>query len=481
MTRTAKPASVSADEFSACCLPDGSLQEITGAGNVHAVTRRTTGEDHLEADHAELRWPGAPTSPRRLTATGSVTASATAREACARSLASSTLQVDFAADGKQGQARVVRATTPAGALDWEGPSQAAGREVTQRVHMTSQHWEATFGGENQLEELRGSGDAQFERRMGDAPPETGSSRDLLARFGPAGDWSTVDQTGDVALREPDRNARADAAHYDRLADTVALSGSVELSDSDSITTAQSATLHRSRKRISAQGSRGDDRNRFQHERPRDFAPGSGTHLGRPPRRQHRYRPCRLLRAMRASGKAIRSSKRRPSSWTGHARAHCERPSARHFPAGPVAAPQRPISARPASCPPTKPPVRKNEFWHAEAERMTYASDEGRAHLEKNVVAHSEQGSIHSDAMDLFFCAAGIRAAGTSPGASRRRAPCERCRSRSSAAGTGRQLVRAAGLGNVEVTPGGPPRHLLARRLHRRGRQIRALRRFPDRT
>jgi len=87
--------------------------------------------------------------------------------------------------------------------------------------------------------------------------------------------------------------------------------------------------------------------------------------------------------------------------------------------------------------------------------MTYASDEGRAHLEKNVFAHSEEGSIHSDAMDLFFSSsesaesatqkpttvpvaassgAGLRSTGGSPAGD----------------GGGRQLVRAVGLGNVQV-------------------------------
>ncbi len=80
--------------------------------------------------------------------------------------------------------------------------------------------------------------------------------------------------------------------------------------------------------------------------------------------------------------------------------------------------------------------------------MTYASDDGRAHLEKNVVAHSEQGSIHSDAMDLFFALPESAPPGpapvpvaASPATTASRSP----------AAAGRQLVRAVGLGNVAVT------------------------------
>ena len=81
-------------------------------GNVHALARRTTGEDRLNADRAVLELAGRANQPRRLTATGSVTASATRPGGLHQNLASSALQVDFAADGKQGQARIVRATTP---------------------------------------------------------------------------------------------------------------------------------------------------------------------------------------------------------------------------------------------------------------------------------------------------------------------------------------------------------------------------------
>ncbi len=336
---------ISADVLSAVLLPDGSLQEITGNGHVRAVTRRTTGEDHLEANHAELTMVGRTNQPGRLTATGNVTASATRPGGLRQSLASATLQVDFAADGKQGQAQVVRATTPAGVLDWEGTAQVAGREVTQRVHMTSQHWEATFGGENQLEELRGNGDAQFERRTGDAPPETGSSRDLLARFGPTGDWSTVDQTGDVALREPDRSARADAAHYDRLADSVALSGSVELSDSNSFTTALNATLRRSANEFHAQG-RVVTIEIASSTSATNFAPGpariSADHLDANTATSHSVYSKNARIWQGDSGRRSRDHR----AGSAHARAHCERPSASHFPAGPVATPQRPIPEQP---------------------------------------------------------------------------------------------------------------------------------------
>jgi lipopolysaccharide export system protein LptA len=436
-----EPTSISADELSAVLFPDGSLEEMTGAGNVHAVARRATGEDHLEADHAELEMVEHTNQLRQLTATGSVTAAATRPGGLRQNLASSTLQIDFAADSK-GQAHVLRATTPSGALDWEGPAEVAGRQVTQRVHMTSQHWEATFGGENQIEQLRGTGDARLERRIGNAPPETGSSRDLLARFSPDGDWSTVDQSGDVTLREPDRNARAEAAHYDRLADTVALSGSVELSSADSITTAQSATLHQTANEFHAQG-RVATIELASSASAADFAPG----------------PARIsadrLDANTATGHAVYSGSAR--LWQGDSVVEAESIELDRatrvltangrvraiFPQAQLAPPSGQSVAAKSTARPSASPI---DYWHAEAGRMTYASDEGRAHLEKSVVAHSEEGSIHSDAMDLFFSPAVSAPPGPAPvavAASRGAAP-------GSSGAAGRQLVRAVGLGNVQV-------------------------------
>ena len=241
-TAHGEPLLMAADEFSALLVPGGSITKVLAAGHVRADTHGAEGEKHLQSDRADIEMEGNSNQPRRLTATGAVTAAATRPGGLRENLASSTLQVDFAADGKHGQVHVASAMTPAGIVDWEGPAQSGGRTVTQRVHMTSQHWDASFSEENQLEQLRGSSGAQFERRLGNEPAVTGSSENLIARFTPSGDWSTIDQCGDVRLRVPDRTARANTAHYDRLADTVSLSGSVQLSDPDSITTAQSATL-----------------------------------------------------------------------------------------------------------------------------------------------------------------------------------------------------------------------------------------------
>ena len=83
--------------------------------------------------------------------------------------------------------------------------------------------------------------------------------------------------------------------------------------------------------------------------------------------------------------------------------------------------------------------------------MTYMSDEGRGRLEQSVVAHSDEGSIRSDAMDLFFSPPESGPQQPTPLAVASKSKSGVVSPSSSGAGTGRQLVRAAGLGNVEVT------------------------------
>lgn len=85
--------------------------------------------------------------------------------------------------------------------------------------------------------------------------------------------------------------------------------------------------------------------------------------------------------------------------------------------------------------------------------MRYASKEGRAHLEQNVHARSDQGTIRSDTMDLFFAPAPAsptadgtkpaRTAATSSEASARQIP-------PAARDTGQQLTHATGMGNVII-------------------------------
>ena len=99
-----------------------------------------------------------------------------------------------------------------------------------------------FAGENQLQQLTSSGGVEVTRQVGEGPEQSTSSRELTAKFSNAGEWSTIDQTGDVRFHEGSRTGQGDRAHLDRATNTATLTGSVILADATMRTTAQTATF-----------------------------------------------------------------------------------------------------------------------------------------------------------------------------------------------------------------------------------------------
>jgi lipopolysaccharide export system protein LptA len=106
-----------------------------------------------------------------------------------------------------------------------------------------------------------------------------------------------------------------------------------------------------------------------------------------------------------------------------------------FPQAPAADARQSISQKR----PNKP-----EFWHAEGNRLTYRSDEGRGRMEEKVQAHSEEGLMTSDAIDFFFAPAAASA--VPEGSTSAKSAGERPNGN----GTDQQLVRATAFGNVTV-------------------------------
>jgi hypothetical protein len=101
-------------------------------------------------------------------------------------------------------------------------------------------------------------------------------------------------------------------------------------------------------------------------------------------------------------------------------------------------PQAPVSHRQAGsgAQPAKP-----EFWHAQGEHLRYLSDDSRGRMEQNVTAHSVEGSMSAEAVDFFFAPRDTE----SPAPATAAAGAAQNRS-----GSGQQLVRASGFGNVNV-------------------------------
>jgi lipopolysaccharide export system protein LptA len=410
------------------------IEAIIAEGGVHAVARNSNGEDQLQADRVGTELYPVSNQPRLLVATGRVTARSN-RPGAVRNLETSMLRLEFTAPQNGGEARVKHAITPASTIEFQDSGTVSGKLVRELMRLSAQHLEADFSGENDLRELRGSESVQLERQIEGTSPQRTTSKEMLAQFAPGGGWSIVDQTGNVQLHQDNEIAQAERAHFERSSDMTLLEGSVILTDAISRTTARSALFHQTTNEFRATGRVATVETSSGGSQFVNFAPGPGRVSGE------------RLDANSAIGRAVYSGNAR--LWQGDSivegdvielnrRTHTVTATGQvHavFPQAPAAEPGQSSSRKG----PSKP-----EFWHAQGNRLTYQSDEGRGHMEEKVRAHSPEGLMTADAIDFFFAPAA--AAGIPNGIASAK-PADKLPNGN---GTDQQLVRATAFGSVNV-------------------------------
>jgi lipopolysaccharide export system protein LptA len=398
------PTALDADEISAALTPEGAVESIVATGNVHGSRNTSAGEDGIEAGRVQVDLVGRQNVPHLLTAGGGVTMTSHSATAAGgtRRVESEALEVHFAKNSRPGQAMLESVNTLAPArIEWQNiavPNSAAanGKPAKQTTRMRGQQMNLQFDGQNQLQQLVSSGGVEVTRQLGDGPEQATTSRELTANFSNTGEWSTIDQAGDVRFREGLRAGQGDRAHLDRATNTATLTGSVILSDATMRTTAQSATFTQGSNELRADGNVLSSELRA--------GTGSLTNLAAEP--AHVSAP--HLVADVAKGHAVYSGGSR--LWQGDsvieadtveldnpshvlvAREHVRGvfPEAAWTPKGgpPAGAPTRPGTA----------------LWHVRGGLLTYWGSESRARLEQDATANSAESSIHANQIDLYFSA-----------------------------------------------------------------------------
>jgi lipopolysaccharide export system protein LptA len=294
-----------------------------------------------------------------------------------------------------------------------------GKPVPQSTRMAGNRMNLSFDGQNQLQQLVSSGGVEVTRRLGDAPDETTVSRELTAKFDKAGEWTTIDQTGDVHFHDAPRMGQGDRAHVDRATNTVALDGSVIFADGTTRTTAQSAAFAQGANTLRADG----------HVLTTDLHPAGASisNLAQEPA----HISAEHLVADTARGHAVYSGKGR--LWQGQSVIEgdtIELNSPTHillvkghvrgvFPQAawspkPGEAPGQASSqtARPAKkSPPGQAAHPSTELGHVRGGLLTYWETESRGRIEQDARVDSEQGSIQANQIDLYFSDSGA-ASGT---------------------------------------------------------------------
>ena len=293
------PLLLSADEIVSQLRADGSMESIVATGNVHGTRNTPVGGDGIDAGRVQVDLATRDNVPRLLTASNGVTLTSTSASfnGGTRHVESDALEIHFSSSSRPGQALMESVNTLAPArVEWQSVALVKGNPVPQLTRMAGQRMSLKFDGQNTLQELASTGGVEVTRKLGDAPDQTTVSRELIAKFDKAGEWTNIDQTGDVRFHDAQRAGQGDRARLDRATNTVTLDGSVIFSDATTRTTAQSVSF--------APGT-----NILARRRPRvdhGYAPqlggqhfqsraGARAHFGGTPRHGHSARACGLLR------------------------------------------------------------------------------------------------------------------------------------------------------------------------------------------
>ena len=396
------PISLEADQISTTMNAEGSMENLLANGNVRGSRKSPQGEDEIAAGSIQVALATVANVPRLLTARNGVTMTSRGATSAGgtRRLETDGLEVHFAKNSREGQALLESVNTLAPAnIEWQNISAPQGKSgsakpVKQLMRLRGQQMNLQFGGQNQLQQLNSSGGVEVTRQTGDGQEQATSSRELTAKFSNTGDWSTIDQSGDVHFHDASRTGQGDRAHLDRATNTATLSGSVLLADPTMRTTAQSATFTQGSNELRADGN----------VLSTELSGGTGgVNLAPEPA----HVSAAHLVADIARGHATYSGSSR--LWQGESvieadTIELDNPTRILVARGHVRGlfPQA-QAARPVKSSPGPPPARKGAtLWHVKAGTLTDWGSESRARLEQDASAESPEGSIHANQIDLYF-------------------------------------------------------------------------------
>ncbi len=408
------PLTLSADEIVSGLRADGSVESIVATGNVHGTRNTPVGEDGIEAGRVQVDLATRDNVPRLLTASSGVTLTSTnaSFNGGTRHVQSDALEIHISHDSRSGQNFLESVNTLAPArVDWQNVALVSGKPVPQSTRMSGKQMNLKFGGQNVLQQLASTGSVEVTRKLGDAPEETTASRELMAKFDKTGEWSTIDQTGDVHFHDALRAGQGDRAHVDRGTNVVTLDGSVVFADATTRTTAQSASFAQGAGALRADG----------HVLTTDLHPNSAVSLSNLAQEPAHISAEHLV-ADTVRGHAVYSGKGR--LWQGQSviegdTIELDSPTHILLVKGQVRGvfPQAAYNPKPGEAPSANPSTSAKssagkspgqathpgtQLGRVRGGLLTYWETESRGRIEQDARVDSEQGSIQANQIDLYF-------------------------------------------------------------------------------
>ncbi len=393
-------STVSADSFVAHFASSGWIEKVEAIGAVRGRLDRAEQKDQFEATRMDLGfWPRVQ-RPREITLTGDVSLrTSIPKTGETRAMQTSALRVSFSGEKENEASRPVRAETLAAAsVDWT-ERVAAGAARPAQTKLRAERMSLDFGPQGQAQALNASGNVQMQRQIPGRPVQTATGRSGTATLAASGGWTQVELRDDVRLSEGDRRAQADRATLQRADQTAVLTGNASVRDSTMVTQAERITFLQQTWNMRAEGG----------VKSTELSPGKASvNLA--------AEPANLTAdALAASSQLGRAEyKGHARLWQGSSVLEADAITLLKAPrilqaSGSVRAafPQAELPAGGGASPATatKKPGR-TALWHVQSGTLTYSDTEGRAHLEKDVVAASEAETIRAPLIDLYFSRSG---------------------------------------------------------------------------
>jgi len=414
---TQGPLALNADEIAADLRPDGSVGSIVATGSVHGTRMTPAGVDGVDAGRLQIDLATRQDVPRILMASDGVTLTSAgqAPNSGTRRVETAALEIHFSSRSRPGGALMESVNTLAPArVEWRSDTTVNGKAVPQMTRMAGKQMNLKFEGQNQLRQLVSTGNVEVTRKLGDGPEQMTTSHDLTAKFDGAGEWTTIDQTGDVHFRDGQRTGQGERAHDDHAANTVTLTGSVVISDAATRTTAQSASFVQGTNTLRAEGHVLTSELRSAAASVSNFSPEpariSADHLVADTVRGHAmYSGSGRLWQGQSVIEADTIELDDPShTLLAKGEVRGVFPQAAWTPKLPETSTQLTgqTSGRPATKSSTRSGHPEAQLGHANGDMLTYWEMESRARIEQNARVESEQGSIQAHQIDLYFSDSG---------------------------------------------------------------------------
>lgn len=395
---------VSAANFQGFLNPGGWIERVNGDGHVQATRQAKGATGRFSANHVEFAMIPERNLVQSMTATGGVAAQSQ-QSGETDTLRTDALHVAFAtaeqasratpkaAPNQIGQQRIQSAETLA-------PATIEMVKGSQKTTASAQKFVAQAGPDGRVRRLLGHTGVTIRRESPGEVAQIISAPEFVADLGSRGEWERVEDSGGVQMQQGDRQATASSARIDRATNAISLEGSPVVMDGQSRTTARRMAFNQKSGELQADG--GVVSTYVPPGEQNTVSPGSGAaHIS-----------AEALTGSANSGHVTYSGHVR--LWQGESvlqadRIDLWRDGKKMQASGNVVAvfPQSAGTVVPSIPDLTKMREKsaKNSgptLWKIRAPQLTYWSDQGRAHLQGGVLASSDQGTLHSQTLDVYL-------------------------------------------------------------------------------